>query len=211
MPLQWNTSRATKQKDTESHRITESQNVRGWKGPLWVVQLNPLAQARSSTAGCTGPRPSTSSVSPEKENPQPMLQFVPVAPCPATEHHTTFVSGIFWTMNHGRWDEYFREESLPACPDFIFFLRHILLAITKNRMLGKTDVWAAPALPFLCSPYLRPCISHLGAVFQWQHWCQLPWPRSHWKSVKGLRISFKLLKWNFHNWTVHLLIHGCYS
>jgi len=24
------------------HRITESQNVRGWKGPLWVTQSNPL-------------------------------------------------------------------------------------------------------------------------------------------------------------------------
>ena len=24
-----------------SHRITESQNVRGWKGPLWVIQSNP--------------------------------------------------------------------------------------------------------------------------------------------------------------------------
>ena len=23
-------------------RITESQNVRGWKGPLWVTQPNPL-------------------------------------------------------------------------------------------------------------------------------------------------------------------------
>jgi len=25
-----------------SHRITESQNGRGWKGPLWVTQSNPL-------------------------------------------------------------------------------------------------------------------------------------------------------------------------
>ena len=24
------------------HRITESQNGRGWKGPLWVTQPNPL-------------------------------------------------------------------------------------------------------------------------------------------------------------------------
>jgi len=31
-------------RDTESqnHRITESQNGRGWKGPLWVTQSNPL-------------------------------------------------------------------------------------------------------------------------------------------------------------------------
>jgi len=25
-----------------SWRITESQNVRGWKGPLWVIWSNPL-------------------------------------------------------------------------------------------------------------------------------------------------------------------------
>jgi len=24
------------------HRITESQNIQGWKGPLWVTQPNPL-------------------------------------------------------------------------------------------------------------------------------------------------------------------------
>jgi len=23
--------------ESKNHRITESQNVRGWKGPLWVV------------------------------------------------------------------------------------------------------------------------------------------------------------------------------
>jgi len=35
--------------------ITESQNVRGWKGPLWVIQSNPPAEAGSSREGCTGP------------------------------------------------------------------------------------------------------------------------------------------------------------
>ena len=39
------------------HRITESQNGRGWKGPLWVTQSNPPAEAGSPTAGCTGPCP----------------------------------------------------------------------------------------------------------------------------------------------------------
>jgi len=29
-------------KDGAAHRITESQNDRGWKGPLWVTQSNPL-------------------------------------------------------------------------------------------------------------------------------------------------------------------------
>jgi len=37
--------------------ITESQNVWGWKGPLWVTQSNPPAEAGSPRAGCTGPRP----------------------------------------------------------------------------------------------------------------------------------------------------------
>jgi len=29
--------RRGKRKITESHRITESQNVQGWKGPLWII------------------------------------------------------------------------------------------------------------------------------------------------------------------------------
>jgi len=36
---------------------TESQNSRGWKGPLWVTQSNPPAEAGSPRAGCTGPCP----------------------------------------------------------------------------------------------------------------------------------------------------------
>ena len=36
---------------------TESQDVRGWKGPLWVISSNPPAEAGSPTAGCTGPCP----------------------------------------------------------------------------------------------------------------------------------------------------------
>ena len=41
--------------ESQNHRITESQNGRGWKGPLWVTQSNPPAEAGSPTAGCTGP------------------------------------------------------------------------------------------------------------------------------------------------------------
>jgi len=37
--------------------FTESQNVRGWKGPLAITWSNPPAKAGSPTAGCTGPRP----------------------------------------------------------------------------------------------------------------------------------------------------------
>ena len=38
----------------------ESQNVRGWKGPLWVPQSNPPAKAGSPRAGCTAPHPGES-------------------------------------------------------------------------------------------------------------------------------------------------------
>jgi len=41
----------------QNHRFTESQNSRGWKGPLWVTQSNPPAEAGSPTAGCRGPCP----------------------------------------------------------------------------------------------------------------------------------------------------------
>ena len=54
-----------------NHRITEPQNVRGWKGPLWVTPTNPPAEAGSPRAGCTGPRPGGAGISPEKETPQP--------------------------------------------------------------------------------------------------------------------------------------------
>jgi len=41
----------------ESGKVTESQNGRGWKGPVWVTQSNPPAEAGSPTAGCTGQSP----------------------------------------------------------------------------------------------------------------------------------------------------------
>ena len=28
--------------EPQNHRLTESQNLRGWQGPLWVTQPNPL-------------------------------------------------------------------------------------------------------------------------------------------------------------------------
>jgi len=31
--------------------VTESQNGRDWKGPLWVIESNPPAEAGSPTAG----------------------------------------------------------------------------------------------------------------------------------------------------------------
>ena len=52
--------------------VTGSQNGRGWKGPLWVTQSNPPAEAGSPTVGCTGPCPGGSWISPEKETPQPL-------------------------------------------------------------------------------------------------------------------------------------------
>ena len=91
---------------------TESQNVRGWKGPLWVTQLNPLlkqghpeqaAQHRvqvgleylqrrrlHSLPGQPGPglrHPQREEVLPHVQTELPLLQFVPVAPCPVAGHH----------------------------------------------------------------------------------------------------------------------------
>ena len=43
-----------------SNHLTESQHGRGWKGPLWVTQSNPPAEAGSPRAGCTGPCPGRS-------------------------------------------------------------------------------------------------------------------------------------------------------
>jgi len=41
----------------DTRHVTESQNVRGWKGPLWITQSNPPTEAGSPRAGCTGPCP----------------------------------------------------------------------------------------------------------------------------------------------------------
>jgi len=65
------------------HRITQSQNVRGWKGPLWVIWSNPPARAGSPTVGCTGPCPGGSWISPERENPQPPWAAFSRAPSPS--------------------------------------------------------------------------------------------------------------------------------
>jgi len=35
----------------EVNALVVSQNVRGWKGPLWVIWSNPPAEAGSPTAG----------------------------------------------------------------------------------------------------------------------------------------------------------------
>ena len=95
-----------------NHRITESQNVRGWKGPLGIPQSNPLpkqghpeqaAQDRvqagleylqsrrlHSPSGQPGPglrHPQREEVLPHVQLELPLLQFVPVAPCPVAGHH----------------------------------------------------------------------------------------------------------------------------
>ena len=68
-----------------SSEITESQNGQGWQGPLWVIQSNPPAQAGSPRAGCTGPRPGGSWISPEKETPQPSWAACSRAPSPSAK------------------------------------------------------------------------------------------------------------------------------
>ena len=91
-----------------------SQNHRmlGLGEPSGDHPAQPPAEAGSPRAGCTGPCPGGSWISPEKETPQPLwaawarlrhpqreevlphvqlelprLQFVPVAPCPVAGHH----------------------------------------------------------------------------------------------------------------------------
>ena len=88
-------------------RIPESQHGRGWKGPLWVTQPNPLPkQGHPEQAaqhgvqagleylqrrrlhhlpGQPGPglcHPQREEVLPRVQLELPLLQFVPVAPCP---------------------------------------------------------------------------------------------------------------------------------
>jgi len=73
---------------------TESQNGRGWKGPLWVTQSNPPAQAGSPRAGCTAPRPGRAGISPEKETPQPPWAACSSAPSPSEGRSSSSCSDI---------------------------------------------------------------------------------------------------------------------
>ena len=62
-----------------SQNHTESQNIRGWKSHL----VQTPAKAGSPTAGCTGPCPGGSWISPEKETPQPPWAAWSRAPSPS--------------------------------------------------------------------------------------------------------------------------------
>ena len=95
-----------------SFALTESQNGRGWKGPLWVTQPNPLPKQghpqqaaqdlvqagleylqRRRLHNLPGQpvpglrHPQREEVLPPVQLELPLLQFVPVAPCPVTGHH----------------------------------------------------------------------------------------------------------------------------
>jgi len=90
----------------------ESPNGMGWKGPLWVIQSNPLPkqdllQQAAQDWIQTGleylqrgrihnppgqPVPvlrhhQSEAVLPHVQTELPMLQFVPIAPCPVAGHH----------------------------------------------------------------------------------------------------------------------------
>ena len=90
----------------------ESQHGQGWQGPLWVTQPNPLpkqghpeqaAQHRGqagleylqrrrlhSLPGQPGPglrHPQREEVLPQVQLELPLLQFVPVGPCPVAGHY----------------------------------------------------------------------------------------------------------------------------
>ena len=111
-----------------SHKITESQNGRGWKGPLWVTQLNPLpkqghpeqaAQHRVQAGleylqrrrlhnlpGQPGPglrHPQREEVLPHLQLELPLLQFVSVAPwyfCPGRLESSRAGLGRVWKLEN---------------------------------------------------------------------------------------------------------------
>ena len=58
------------------HRITESQNGRGWQGPLWVTQPNPRPKQGHS-------QQAAQDRGPEKETPQPLWAACSRAPSPS--------------------------------------------------------------------------------------------------------------------------------
>ena len=61
----------------------ESQNGRGWKWPLWIIQSNSPAEAGSPRAGYTGPHPGGLWISPGKENSQRLWETCSSAPSPS--------------------------------------------------------------------------------------------------------------------------------
>jgi len=112
------------------HRITESQNVRGWKGPLWVIQSNPPAQAGSPTAGCRGPCPGRSWISPEKETPQPPWAACSSAPSPSEGRSSSSCSDRTVTLCQNFHD--FRVSSVVDQ-----YLREVICRVVNLHILSQ--------------------------------------------------------------------------
>ena len=101
------TQRTSRDIDTVSRnpaQATVSQCGRSWKGPLWVIQSNPPAQAGSPRAGCTRPHPGGSAISPEKETLQPPWAACSSAPSPSEGRSSSSCSD--------------RTSHAPVCPLF---------------------------------------------------------------------------------------------
>ena len=106
--------------------FTESQNSRGWKGPLWsssptlLPKQGHLQQAAQDLVqagleylqrrrlhclpGQPGPglrHPQREEVLPHVQTELPLLQFVPIAPCPVTGHHWKELGPILLTPPPG--------------------------------------------------------------------------------------------------------------
>ena len=88
--------------------ITESQNHRmlGVGRPLWGSPSPTPLLKQSPRAGCTGPCPARSWISPEKENPQPLWATCSSAPSPSEWRSSS--SYLLQAISQG--------SPLPLCP-----------------------------------------------------------------------------------------------
>ena len=90
--------------------FTESQNCRGWKGPLEITKSSPTLQSRPPAADCTDRYPNRSWISPKKESPQPPWAAFSSAPSPS--------SPLLWRSFFAYW---YRTSYAPVYGCFPFF------------------------------------------------------------------------------------------
>ena len=129
--------------------FTESQNGRGWKGPLWVISSNSPAEAGSPTAGCTGPCPGGSWISPEKETPQPPWAACSNAPSPSEWRSSSSCSdgtscASVWARCplSCRWAPLKRVRPHPPDTHPWDIYKHLLGPLSAFSSSGWTSLWS---------------------------------------------------------------------